>query len=80
MTTNEAIVVYTIVALSLAIGFINPAFREFSTAITLSRAMLVTLIFAVLEMMVIVSGGIDVFLSCNSLFFFLCHLASHSCV
>jgi len=60
LTTNEAIVVYTIVALSLAIGFINPAFREFSTAITLSRAMLVTLIFAVLEMMVIVSGGIDV--------------------
>lgn len=59
-TTNEAIVAYTIVALSMAIGIINPAFREFSTVITLSRAMLITLIFAVLQMMVIVSGGIDV--------------------
>lgn len=60
LATNEAIVVYTIVVLGVVIGVINPAFFDFSTAITLSRAMLVTIIFAVLEMIVIVSGGIDV--------------------
>lgn len=60
LLTNEAIVVYTIIFLSVMIGIINPAFREFSTVITLSRAMLITLIFAVLEMVVIISGGIDV--------------------
>lgn len=60
LLTNEAIVVYTIILLSVMIGIINPAFREFSTVITLSRAMLITLIFAVLEMVVIISGGIDV--------------------
>lgn len=60
LLTNEAIVVYTIIFLSVMIGIINPAFREFSTVITLSRAMLITVIFAVLEMVVIISGGIDV--------------------
>jgi len=59
-TTNEAIVAYTIIVLSLVIGFMNPAFFDFSTVVTLSRAMLVTLIFAVIEMVVIISGGIDV--------------------
>jgi simple sugar transport system permease protein len=60
LLTNEAIVAYTIIVLSLLIGFINPAFLAFSTIITLSRAMLITLIFAVLEMVIIISGGIDV--------------------
>lgn len=59
-TTNEAIVAYTIVVLCLLIGFANPAFFSFSTVITLSRAMLITLIFAALEMVIIISGGIDV--------------------
>ncbi len=60
MTTNEMIVVYIIIALAVLIGIVNPAFAQMSTVITLSRAMLVTLIFAVCEMVVIVSGGIDV--------------------
>jgi len=60
LTTNEIIVVYIIIALCILIGIVNPVFLGVSTAITLSRAMLVTLIFAICEMVVIVSGGIDV--------------------
>lgn len=60
LTTNEAIVAYTSILLCCLIGFANPAFLSFSTVITLLRAMLVTLIFAILEMVIIVSGGIDV--------------------
>lgn len=60
LTTNEMIVVYIIVGLCVLIGAVNPAFLGISTIITLSRAMLVTLIFAVCEMIVIISGGIDV--------------------
>lgn len=59
-TTNEAIVTYTIIVLCLLIGLANSAFFSFSTVITLSRAMLITLIFAALEMIIIISGGIDV--------------------
>ncbi len=59
-TTNEMIVVYIIIGLSILIGSVNPAFNSISTLINLSRTMLVTLIFAMCEMMVIVSGGIDV--------------------
>lgn len=60
LTSNQMIIVYIIVALSCAIGLKNPAFADFSTIITLSRALLVTLIFAICEMVVIISGGIDV--------------------
>lgn len=60
LSTNEMIVVYIIVGLCILIGVVNPAFAGVSTVITLSRAMLVTLIFAICEMIVIISGGIDV--------------------
>ena len=60
LATNEAIVVYIIIALCTLIGTVNPAFFGVSTVITLSRAMLITLIFATCEMIVIISGGIDV--------------------
>ncbi len=60
LTTNEIIVVYIIIALCILIGIVNPVFLGMSTAITLSRAMLITLIFAICEMVVIISGGIDV--------------------
>lgn len=60
LTTNEAIVVYIILGLSLLIGTVNPTFFNVSTVVTLSRAILVTLTFAVCEMVVIISGGIDV--------------------
>lgn len=59
-STNEAIVAYSIIILCIIIGIANPVFLSFSTVITLSRAMLITLIFAGLEMMIIIGGGIDV--------------------
>lgn len=60
LTSNEMIVVYIIIGLSFVIGAINPTFMEMSTAIMLLRSMLVTLIFAIMEMIIIISGGIDV--------------------
>lgn len=60
VTTNEMIVIYIIAGLAILIGFVNSAFVGVPTLISLTRSMLVTLIFAVAEMIVIVSGGIDV--------------------
>ena len=60
LTSNQMIIVYIIVVLSTAIGIKNPLFLDFSTVITLGRALLVTMIFAIAEMVVIISGGIDV--------------------
>lgn len=60
LTSNEAIVAYTIFVLAVVISLVNSAFFNFSTVITLARAMLITLIFACIEMTVIVMGGIDV--------------------
>ena len=60
LSSNEMIVVYIIVGLCLLIGMINPAFFSASTVIFLMRAVLVTLIFAICQMVVIISGGIDV--------------------
>lgn len=59
-TTNEAIVLYIIIALCIVIGSVNSTFLGIPTVIILSRTILVTLIFAVCEMIVIISGGIDV--------------------
>lgn len=60
VSSNEMIVAYMIIGLSLIIGIVNPIFFGPQTGISLVRAMLVTLIFAIAEMLVIVSGGIDV--------------------
>lgn len=60
LASNEMIVVYIIVLLCAFIGSMNAAFLNPSTVITLLRSMLVTLIFAAFEMVVIISGGIDV--------------------
>jgi len=59
-TSNEMIVVYIIIALSFAIGSINSSFFSVGTIFDTSRAMLIMLIFALCEMVVIISGGIDV--------------------
>lgn len=60
LTSNEIIVAFMIIGLSILIGVVNPIFFGPQTGISLVRAMLVTLIFAIAEMIVIVSGGIDV--------------------
>lgn len=60
LASNEMIVVYIIISLSVLIGVVNPAFASPATLVSIARAMLVTLMFALCEMIVIVSGGIDV--------------------
>jgi len=60
LTTNEMFVVYIIMALSLLIGLVNPAFFALSTVFGTARSMLITTIFALCEMVIIMSGGIDV--------------------
>lgn len=58
--SSEAIVLYFIIALSLVIGLVNPAFFSPSTVVSLSRTIMITLTFAICETIVIISGGIDV--------------------
>lgn len=58
--SNEMIVVYIIVGLCLLIGSVKHSFFSGSTVVVLLRAILVTLTFAICEMIVIISGGIDV--------------------
>lgn len=71
LSSNEMIVAYLIISLSLVIGIVNPIFFGPQTGISLVRAILVTLIFALAEMLVIISGGIDVSfpaIACMSLY------------
>lgn len=60
LTSTEMLVVYIIIAFSLLIGFVNPAFFTLGTVSDTLRAMLIITIFALCEMIVIISGGIDV--------------------
>lgn len=72
LTTNEMFVVYIIITLALLIGFVNPVFFSMSTVFDTSRSMLIMMIFALCEMIIIVSGGIDVSfpaIACFSLYF-----------
>ncbi len=58
--TNEVIVFFVIVGWCMVVGTVNPAFWSAATVVDTARSMLVTLIFALCEMIVIISGGIDV--------------------
>ena len=60
LKSNEMIIIYIIAALCVLIGVRNQNFVSVATVITLARAILVTMMFAIAEMVVIVSGGIDV--------------------
>lgn len=60
LTSNEMIIIYIIAVLSVVIGARNEAFLSVTTIINLARAILVTMVFAICEMVVIISGGIDV--------------------
>ncbi len=57
---NESIVFATIVVLCLIIGIINPSFWSLATVFNTARAMLIMVMFALCEMLVMISGGIDV--------------------
>lgn len=57
---NENVLFMIIVVLSVSIGCINPAFWSMTTVFNTVRAMLIMLMFALCEMLVIISGGIDV--------------------
>lgn len=59
-SSSQMIILYVIIALCISIGLVNSTFFDFATVITLSRAALITLIFAICEMIIIISGGIDV--------------------
>lgn len=72
LTTNEMFVVYIILILSLLIGTVNPAFFTIDTVFGTARSILITMIFALCEMVIIISGGIDVSfpaIACFSLYF-----------
>ena len=61
LTSNEMIIIYIIAILSVVISTQNAAaFLSVGNVIRLARAILVTMVFAICEMMVIISGGIDV--------------------
>lgn len=60
LSSNEFIIIYVILALSVAIASVNSSFASVATLVTLARAGLLMMIFALCEMVVIVSGGIDV--------------------
>jgi simple sugar transport system permease protein len=72
LTTNEMFVMYIIIAFSIIASLVNSAFLSLDTVFGTSRSMLITMIFALCEMVIIVSGGIDVSfpaIACFSLFF-----------
>jgi len=60
LSSNAMIVIYIIVVLLILIAAINPEAFGPATFINTARAMLTMLMFALCEMLVIISGGIDV--------------------
>ncbi len=60
LTSTQMILVYVIIAFSLVVGFRQPAFFSPATIITICRTGIFTMCFALCEMVVILSGGIDV--------------------
>jgi simple sugar transport system permease protein len=60
LNTNEFFVGMTLLVLAIVIGIINPTFFSAGNVIDLFRSSIVTGIFAIIVMIVIISGGIDV--------------------
>lgn len=60
ISKNEIVILAITVVFSLLIGVINPAFWGIGTITGMARASLLMFIFALCEMMVMISGGIDV--------------------
>lgn len=60
LTSTPMILIYVMVVFCLVVAIRQPAFLSPATAINLGRAGIFTMCFAVCEMVVIISGGIDV--------------------
>lgn len=60
LTSTQMILVYVITVFCLIVGMRQPAFASPATIITICRAGIFTMCFALCEMVVIISGGIDV--------------------
>ena len=60
LTSTQMILLYVIVAFCLVVGIRQPAFFSPATVITICRAGIFTMCFALCEMVVLISGGIDV--------------------
>ena len=60
LTSTPMILIYVIVVFCLVVSIREPAFLSPATAINLGRAGIFTMCFAICEMIVIISGGIDV--------------------
>lgn len=60
LTSTKMILVYIILVFCLIVGLRQPAFFSPATIITIARAGIFTMCFALCEMIVILSGGIDV--------------------
>ncbi|MFB5198190.1 ABC transporter permease [Neobacillus sp. KR4-4] len=60
LSTNEFFVALTLIVLALVIGIMNPTFFSAGNMIDLFRSSIVTGIFAIIVLIVIISGGIDI--------------------
>ena len=60
LTSTPMILIYVIAAFCIVVSIVEPAFLSPATAINLGRAGIFTMCFAICEMVVIISGGIDV--------------------
>ena len=60
LTSTQMILLYVIVVFCLVVGIRQPAFFSPATVITICRAGIFTMCFALCEMVVLISGGIDV--------------------
>lgn len=60
LTSNQMILVYIIAVFCAIVGIRQPAFLDFATVLNTLRAAIFTMCFALCEMIVIISGGIDV--------------------
>ena len=60
LTSTPMILIYVMVVFCLIAAIREPAFLSPATAINLARAGIFTMCFAICEMVVIISGGIDV--------------------
>ena len=60
LTSTQMILLYVIIVFCIIVGLRQPAFFSVATVINIARAAIFSACFALCEMIVIISGGIDV--------------------